>query len=782
MEGKPQEVISEPQDIKPQPQVKQKSTTSLRNDIPAQFLPSHYMCNYPKGIPRSFLVKPSSQTPEPYSHFVNKNANPYQQNVQPNTSHLNWQTGNVPMETEPVWHPNTLSAAPAYGNMGNVEGNLGVQQPMFDQTFDEGENRQVYSPSDVYADNLASNSQNDIYNDMEPDSPEHNSGQKRQSAFDRLGPVSEPKKPKLTINLLFNKEQAVREVVDGATEETKVEKYVPVHLRKEIIDSTDETVVKFRDLWPWRRSVPVTKSVTARTSKMAMILEMEQMDEFYVRENLFFLISVKGYPPSWTKEKVLDVMLDTVKTKGFIPCFIEFTAEECKFLVIKCRPGIMVIHKNGFYIRKDDVEMVVTISVTATSLNHIEFIPRLILRKRLVLAYDGTNCLDLSNFTTKEDISHFLYYPLNQQINQIELMELQTSINWEKITELNLSHNRLTSIDGFNLAVTTPKLKHLDLSHNYLDNVMKLLQIRDLGLRSIKLDGNPLCINYIDPDQYVKVLKTMFSSLQEIDGIPIKFKGDMPPFKKNYCPEAAKPIIEKFLETYFPLLDSTDIESRAGVEELYHDRASMTITYRFKIRYGPIYRSFRSLFQRSRVIDEGDTESVDGAAVIADLIDKWPPLKHDPTTFSVDVIKHDDFMTIFKVAGIVKLTSESLADEEHLLAFTRTFVLHSYDGCEFKITNDMVYWDIPTNEYANNAFQITTTVKPMKLNLALESEPDDNLKENLMKIFMQLTDLGKEASERCLDLKNWNLKLALDYFIKLLKLDDLETLTKEGIS
>lgn len=724
-----------------------------------------FLLSYPKGIPRSFYARPSNQTPEPYTNFPN---NPPGNAQNPNAE-PNWQL-NAVNETSPVWTP----AEPTFAHTFQ---NAETAQAMYGQTA-AGVLPQAYSPSDAYADTaIGSNSQDDTHEDCE--SPDFGSGQKRQSAFDRLGPLMQPKKPKLKINLLCNSEDAIREVYDLSEEEVKVkkEKQIPFHLREATLASADETVVKYLEYWPWKKNVAVRKCVTARQSKSVMILEREQMEEIYEMEYLYILIAVKGYPPTWTKETVLDTILESIKAKCFIPCFIEFTQQECKFLVIRSRAALVALHKCGFIIRKGDVELTITISMTDLTLKHIDFIPRLILRKRLSMAFDLEKCLDLSSFTTEDVISHFIYFPLNQPTNQMELVQLQSSIDWEYITELNLSHNRIVTIDGFNLAKMTPKLKHLDLSHNYIEKATCLIRCRELCLRSIKLEGNPLCNDYTDPGHYVRVLKTMFTSLNEIDGVPIHFKGEMPSFKRNYCPEDAKTVIDKFLEVYYPLIDSTD-DNRALIEQLYHDRASMTITYRFKLRYGPIYRMCRSLFHRSRAMDEGDMDSVEGAVDIARTLAKWPALKHDPFTFTVDVLHHDDFTTIFKVAGAVKLTAETLAEEEHLLAFSRTFVLHSHDGCEYKITNDMVHWDIPTAEYANSAFQITT-VRQKKLSLALETEPDDYLKENLVNIFMDISDLSKNASKRCLEQKNWNLKIAIDYFMKLLKLDDLDAITKE---
>ncbi|KOB77404.1 Nuclear RNA export factor 1 [Operophtera brumata] len=83
-------------------------------------------------------------------------------------------------------------------------------------------------------------------------------------------------------------------------------------------------------------------------------------------------------------------------------------------------------------------------------------------------------------------------------------------------------------------------------------------------------------------------------------------------------------------------------------------------------------------------MDEGDMECVVGPSAIA-----------------------KEYTTIVRIGGIVKITAESLADEEHLLSFTRTLVLNTRDGSVYKIANELLYWDIPDKVYAETAFKIT---------------------------------------------------------------------------
>lgn len=55
-----------------------------------------------------------------------------------------------------------------------------------------------------------------------------------------------------------------REVVG----EDESNKYVPVHLREDIMNSSDDIVMTYLDSWPWKNNIVVRKSVGARVSKV----------------------------------------------------------------------------------------------------------------------------------------------------------------------------------------------------------------------------------------------------------------------------------------------------------------------------------------------------------------------------------------------------------------------------------------------------------------------------------------------------------------------------------
>ncbi|XP_053608692.1 uncharacterized protein LOC128674249 isoform X2 [Plodia interpunctella] len=724
-----------------------------------------YRACYPAGIPKSFLNQHHQEQilQQNTKQLDMASSEPNQQTYGQEPT-FTWPQAPTPQTFVPT--PQAHMATPQTFVPTSIQQLPTVFTPVQKDESMDSEPPQAYSPSDVYGDLRNESGSTEPHEGSESPDPQ---GQKRLSAFQRLGPATQ-KKPKLTINLSCNKGQAVREVVDETTE--LVEEHTPVHLRHDVTTSTDEIVMKYLYFWPWRKPVATRRVAAFKTSKSAMLLEQEQMEELYEKDNVFIQITVTNYPKTWTKEELFDVFLEQVNV---IPCFIEFTSKECKFLVIRSKPALVSIHKMGFKIRKGDIALVLKISITLLTQNQIDFLPRLVLRKRLGLRYDGGHSLDLHEFTLKSDISHFIYFPLNRLPNQTDLIQMQSVVDWDQLTELNLSRNRLTSIDGFHLSNTCPNLKILDLSNNYLDKVTALLRCRNLPLRELSLEGNPLCHDFTDPNEYLRLVKMLFPTLRVLDGVTIYLKGDLPGHRKNFCPHGAESIVEKYLDTFFPLLEAQPSD-RQMLEDMYDENALMNVLYRYKF----IHRLFRISSNNSKFLDDGLKDVIEGATSITKYINKWPVFKHDPFTFTVDILSHNEQSTIIKICGILKLTAESLAEDEHIISFSRTTVLHTSDRVEYKIVNELLLWDEPSNECYANAFQITKIrSKKLYVDLDFESTPDEETKEKLIVVFEHLTELDRHASRKCLERKNWNLKNALDNFMQLLKLNDLSSIRSD---
>lgn len=135
--------------------------------------------------------------------------------------------------------------------------------------------------------------------------------------------------------------------------------------------------------------------------------------------------------------------------------------------------------------------------------------------------------------------------------------------NCPEVQSLDLSNNRLRSLDGFkDLAKHTSNLKHLKISNNQLRSVEDLDKIKMLSqLVTIELDGNPLCDIFQDKEStvYINAIRSRFSKVNSLDGHelppPIGFdlpsEESLPSSKESFLGDPAiKDLVLKFLEQY----------------------------------------------------------------------------------------------------------------------------------------------------------------------------------------------------------------------------------------
>lgn len=553
-------------------------------------------------------------------------------------------------------------------------------------------------------------------------SPEAVDADGKISVFTRLGPVSAPKRPKLTINITMNKEDSVRDVTENAVEVNKLD----VYKRDYIINSKNDIVQKYLRLWP---------KADGKFIRQMELKSFNDYERFYF-DTVFYKITVTGYPRNnFTKEDVLNVIIDVIEDRNFVPCFIEFSEKQCSFLVVRCQKALTQLYKFRLRVTKENYVLRFSISKLDINVNHLDFIPRLVVRK-LILKNSFENRLDLSAFCLQPDISHFVYFPLYHIGNQSELSVIE-STTFKNIVELNLSNNKLTTLKGFNLLENAPKLKVLDLSNNYLERFGELICCKGLLLRSLNLEGNMLCQNFIQTSEYIQCSKMLFPTLIVLDGVELTSANSLPTVKQNYCQESAESVVSKYLEVYYPLID-TPGSDRMLLAGVYHEEAVFSISCRSRLRNHPHISYFRKLFLRITDLRNGIIDPIKGAHNIVTLLCRWPDTQHDPSTFHTDVLYHNEKSTLVRIDGVFKIPSLSLADDEPMVFFSRTVLLTTKDEVNYLIKNEMITWDAPSESYCMFAFKVNRAL-PRKPSLNLESLPNEELKEQLVKIFMKIT-------------------------------------------
>ena len=81
------------------------------------------------------------------------------------------------------------------------------------------------------------------------------------------------------------------------------------------------------------------------------------------------------------------------------------------------------------------------------------------------------------------------------------------------LVELRLGQNKILGLNFGNVFALAGNLKAIDLGNNWLNDLDDIKDLQKLGLKSLRLDGNPLCAKYSFAGEYIQAVKSRFPQL-----------------------------------------------------------------------------------------------------------------------------------------------------------------------------------------------------------------------------------------------------------------------------
>lgn len=82
--------------------------------------------------------------------------------------------------------------------------------------------------------------------------------------------------------------------------------------------------------------------------------------------------------------------------------------------------------------------------------------------------------------------------------------------------ELRLAHNKIVSLNYPKILQLMTNLKAIDLGNNWIHSLDDVKQLSMLSIRSLRLDGNPLCSKYSFAGEYIRDIKKHFTELTKL--------------------------------------------------------------------------------------------------------------------------------------------------------------------------------------------------------------------------------------------------------------------------
>ncbi|XP_063623112.1 nuclear RNA export factor 2-like [Cydia splendana] len=375
--------------------------------------------------------------------------------------------------------------------------------------------------------------------------------------------------------------------------------------------------------------------------------------------------------------------------------------------------------------------------------------------------------LDLSSFDKDpEFVEKRIHFYKLSMLSQYKILMIRMGRDTKS---LNLSNNNLSTIpvDLLNFFIKGD-LTAINLSHNEIPALSELQRISS-KIEKLWIEGNPLCEN-LDPSTYVKNIVMRFPRLTELDGITLNQHGAMLPFFKNFLEtpdKKTKMLVEKFLTLYFAHYDS----NRKKINNFYDAKVALTINTSFTDAEDAALPSAYAIYSRNAlhpmkrhyVAAKSNNKMYRNIDACVHALSALPKSEHDPTTFSVDVLRHDKKCMILVVDGTYREKSFDPGQPDRYFRFRRSFVFNIYNinsNSVYHINNEMFSISFATKEQIDSSFK--TPIRNMNSLALINPEPEE--REAICRAFTHVTQLKRTEVELRLKIHSWDLRSAIKEF------------------
>ncbi|XP_049535286.1 nuclear RNA export factor 2 [Anopheles darlingi] len=481
------------------------------------------------------------------------------------------------------------------------------------------------------------------------------------------------------------------------------------------------------------------------------------------------------------KQTILDAFVQWITQYDFYPCYYKTYSKKDEFLVRNCYDALLFLVQNKLRLPLPgtNTTLKLTIAMNVAEAGPNQVVPKKKL-EQFVMKRFSQNCLDLCSMQTEFNTIKFVDFSAKSPRTLKHIVDIAVKSLGANCFLIRLRNNELENCDGLSGLAKFTWLASLDLRNNSLASFAALNSIPRNLIKEVFLDRNPLCGEKPTCAEYISEVKRYFPQLERLDGRPLLGDGVLSYCQNYICSQDAYKFADAFVQHYFKLQDSFQ---RVVLQDLYHPQALFSMTCDFAIdrsvapdenvqRQLAYSEHSRNLLKRGKSSDDVRKSLVMGNESIGYVLNSFHNTAYDFMSFRIDVPIFTPDNVLITVHG--RLT-EGINCET---GFTRTFYIQPAgmgkglfsDALDYKICNDLFHMYTLSAEGRNYMDKRTVEENKRKqLQQPQEnicsSEPDD--RESTLIVFKQLTKLNRQWCVRCLDESSWNLKVALNVFLKL---------------
>lgn len=219
------------------------------------------------------------------------------------------------------------------------------------------------------------------------------------------------------------------------------------------------------------------------------------------------------YSPS----EIIDSIFDLISPNDFYPCYYKVESEQDSFFVRDCFDQLEKLYVKHLKLKMlDGWEILVTLKMNVANFKQGQLNPIEIIQKEINKRYNTLNkSLDLSKFAESDVFKNIICRLSNPRtITQVLSQASRRFMN--NVESLRLEYNGIKSTRGMHPLIWMKGLKQIYLSNNKIENVKDMESMPKDSVTELWIEGNPLCLKYALPDNYIIDVKELFPNIEQL--------------------------------------------------------------------------------------------------------------------------------------------------------------------------------------------------------------------------------------------------------------------------
>lgn len=242
--------------------------------------------------------------------------------------------------------------------------------------------------------------------------------------------------------------------------------------------------------------------------------DIRKMDPYKTPSNQCWHQVLIHHNGRWCQADILDALFDAIAPNEMIPCYYKPDHAIDSFFVRDCFDAIESLYDKRLYLKTPSGDAIrVTLKMRVSDIKEGHLDPSKLIQSVISSRYDIMNhSLNLNRFE-EDDLLENVICRISVPRTLSNILTHAGRKYTTNVERLNLSYNGLKSTRGLHPTIWMKSLKEVDLSNNKIDDIKQIESIPKGTITSLWLEGNPLCLKHLGPNNYIKAVKQIMPGL-----------------------------------------------------------------------------------------------------------------------------------------------------------------------------------------------------------------------------------------------------------------------------